>query len=110
MATPIGRCKSTAVPSAMVMQPSELWSGCWSRFIFKQRRHDEMSRFMTSRTAKDAIGIAALLVAAALVGGHCARRMLLPEAPRDPKHTAGADFRDVIYYPTRAMLAGVNPY
>jgi Glycosyltransferase family 87 len=69
-----------------------------------------MSRLMTTRTAKDVLGIAALLVAAALVGRHCAARMLLPEAPRDPKHTAGADFRDVIYYPTQAMLAGVNPY
>src|SRR5262245_9219099 len=110
MTTPIGRCKLIAVRLAMAMRRSELWSGCWSRFIFKPLRPEAMSKFLTSRTAKDALGIAALVVAAALVGRHCVARMLLPEAPRDPTHTAGADFRDVIYYPTRAMLAGANPY
>ena len=63
-----------------------------------------------SRIAKDALGIAALLVAAALVGWRCYERMMLPGAPHDAIHTAGSDFRDVIYYPTRAVIAGVNPY
>src|SRR5262245_11572094 len=66
--------------------------------------------FLTSKIAKDALGIAALVVAIALVGRHCYSRLMLPEAPHDSIHTSQADFRDVIYYPTRAVLAGVNPY
>src|SRR5439155_7377066 len=66
--------------------------------------------FLKSRIAKDVLGLAALLAAAALIGWHCYSRLILPDAPHDPAHTAEADFRDVIYYPTRAVLAGVNPY
>ena len=63
-----------------------------------------------SRIAKDVLGLAALMAAAALLAWHCAARIMLPANPHDAGHTAQADFRDVIYYPTRAMLAGVNPY
>src|SRR5438309_9314621 len=66
--------------------------------------------FVRNRIAKDALGVVALLAAAALIGWHCHARMMLPEAPRDSVYAAEADFRDVIYYPTRAVLAGVNPY
>jgi hypothetical protein len=69
-----------------------------------------MSMSMTSRIAKDTLGVAALMAAAALVGWHCHAHLILPNAPHDAAHTAAADFRDVMYYPTRAMLAGLNPY
>src|SRR5205814_595034 len=110
MATPIGRCRSSAAPSATAMRPSESSSGCWSHFAYRRRQRDGMSMFVTSRIAKDALGVAALLAAAALVGWHCSARMIRPEAPQDSAHTAAADFRDVMYYPARAVLAGVNPY
>src|SRR5690349_17178813 len=110
MAMPIGPCRLSAAPSATAMRPSESWSGCWSHFVFRPRQRDGMSMYVTSRMAKDALGVAALLAAAALVGWHCMARMILHDAPHDSAHTAAADFRDVMYYPTRAALAGVNPY
>src|SRR6476661_1160545 len=110
MPTPTGRCKSNVAHSATAVQRSELSNGCWSHFTFRLQQRDGMSMFVTSRIAKDMLGVTALLAAAALVGWHCYARMILPETPQDPNHTAAADFRDVMYYPTRAVLAGVNPY
>src|SRR4051812_5431246 len=65
---------------------------------------------LNSRIAKDVLGVAALLGAAALIGWHCYSRLISTDAPHDPAHTSGADFRDVMYYPTQAVLAGTNPY
>src|SRR5437762_3153148 len=110
MAQPIGRCRSSAAPSATAMRPNGSSSGCWSRFGFKPRQRDDNSMFMTSRIVKDALGIAALLATAALVGWYCHAHLIQPETPHDPTHAAQADFRDVMYYPTRAVAAGVNPY
>lgn len=78
----------------------------------RAKRIEKLNCFMivSSQVVKDALGVIALLVAAALVGWRSYDRMMLPDNPRDPVNTALSDFRDVIFYPTRAVLAGVNPY
>src|SRR5204862_193921 len=38
------------------------------------------------------------------------QRLRPVDRPDDPVFTAMADFQDVVYYPARAALAGINPY
>lgn len=55
-------------------------------------------------------GLLLLATALAIVGLRCWRLARPAENPRDPVRTAFCDFQDVIYYPARAAMAGVNPY
>src|SRR5438045_2274742 len=58
-------------------------------------------------------GIAATLLFAAALVSAGSRSWLLqrpPDNPHHPTRSAFCDFQDVVYYPTRAALAGVNPY
>jgi hypothetical protein len=73
-------------------------------------KEDSVRMFRTGHIAKGALGIAALVAALALVGSQCYRLMMIPENPKHPTRIAMGDFRDVIYFPSRAVLAGVNPY
>jgi hypothetical protein len=59
------------------------------------------------------IGITTTLlfvVALASVASRCWLEQRPPENPHHPSRSAFCDFQDVVYYPTRAALAGVNPY
>jgi len=55
-------------------------------------------------------GIAFFAIALAVVTWRCWSLRRPAEDPHDPVHTAFCDFQDVVYYPTKAALAGFNPY
>jgi len=57
-----------------------------------------------------ALGILVLSLAVAFAAWRTHSRLFIPAQPHSATHTALSDFRDVLYYPARAALAGVNPY
>src|SRR5437868_2526292 len=61
-------------------------------------------------TRFDWLGVAAFLVALVAISWRCYQFARPADRPNDPVRTAMADFQDVVYWPTRAALAGVNPY
>src|SRR6266480_4705154 len=56
------------------------------------------------------IGMVVFAIALGVIGWRCWALLRPAENPRDPNRTALCDFQDVVYYPARAALAGVNPY
>jgi hypothetical protein len=57
-----------------------------------------------------ALGILVLSLAVAFAAWRTHSRLFIPDQPHSSTHTALSDFRDVLYYPARAALAGINPY
>jgi hypothetical protein len=62
------------------------------------------------RQILDIVGPLAFLAAVLLIGWRCWTYLRPEENPNHPCRSAMADFQDVVYYPTRAAMAGVNPY
>jgi hypothetical protein len=58
----------------------------------------------------DAAGIACFLLVLSVISWRCWTRLRPELEPQHPTRTAMADFQDVVYYPSQAALAGVNPY
>lgn len=52
----------------------------------------------------------ALLIAAGLVVARCWSLRRPADNPKHPQLAGMCDFQDVVYFPTRAAFAGVNPY
>src|SRR5688572_21143337 len=62
------------------------------------------------RRVFDVVRVLAFCAAVAIVGGRCWRYLRPEDEPRHPVQSALADFQDVVYWPARAAMAGVNPY
>jgi hypothetical protein len=59
---------------------------------------------------RDLVGILFFGIVLTIIGGRCWTRLRPADEPHHPRRTALADFQDVVYYPARAALAGINPY
>src|SRR5258705_287933 len=62
------------------------------------------------RKLHDLAGILIFAIALSAVTWRCWILLRPAGDPRHPVRTALCDFQDVVYYPARAALAGVNPY
>src|SRR5436190_14324396 len=62
------------------------------------------------RRLLDLAGMLLFAVALTMIAGRCRGLLRTADEPRHPVRTAMCDFQDVVYYPARAALAGVNPY
>jgi hypothetical protein len=62
------------------------------------------------RSILDLAGVSLFAIVAAVVFWRCWSLRRPADNPHDPTHTAFCDFQDVVYYPAKAALAGVNPY
>jgi len=58
----------------------------------------------------DLAGVLLFATVAAAIFWRCWSLRRPADNPHHPAHTAFCDFQDVVYYPTKAALAGVNPY
>src|SRR5689334_22340653 len=58
----------------------------------------------------DIVAIVLFIAALTSVASRCWRLQRPPENPHHPTRTAFCDFQDVVYYPARAAMAGINPY
>jgi hypothetical protein len=66
--------------------------------------------WLMRRRLLDAAGIALFALVLGVISWRCWTRLRPEVEPQHPTRTAMADFQDVVYYPSRAAWAGVNPY
>src|SRR5690349_7268484 len=62
------------------------------------------------KTKYDWLGAALFGVVLAAISWRCYQRLRPANNPTDESRSAMADFQDVVYWPTRAAMTGVNPY
>jgi hypothetical protein len=58
----------------------------------------------------DIAGVVFFFAVLSIISWRCWTRLRPQDQPDHPTRSAMADFQDVVYYPSRAALAGVNPY